>query len=333
MTREIPIIDLTPFHNDDAEGKQAVARAVDAACREMGFLVISGHGVDGSLEKELYHQGRAFFDLGQDEKLIVRRPRNDQNRGYIPYGEETLVRMAGGDSPPDYKEVFAIGPYDVPNDEYHAGPGSYPNFAPNLWPQQPIGLQGAMKAYFTTMDGLMGLVLRAMALALDLPEHWFAGRIDKPTSQLRLLYYPPPAGDMEPGQLRCGEHSDVGMLTILRNEVAPGGLEVRSPSGEWILAPAIDGTFIVNLGDLMQRWTNDRWVSTKHRVAVPPADVRAGSHRMSIAHFCGPNYDQMVECMETCTSPDHPARYEPVLVHDYRNKRFAAGAGPNVAAE
>jgi isopenicillin N synthase-like dioxygenase len=121
------------------------------------------------------------------------------------------------------------------------------------------------------------------------------------------------------------------MMTILRNEDRPGGLQVRRRDGQWIAAPAIDNTFVVNLGDLMMRWTNDRWLSTPHRVIEPPAEQRAGSRRMSIGFFVGPNYDAMVECLPGCSDTAHPAKYEPVSAHDYRTGRFAAGAGLKTA--
>jgi isopenicillin N synthase-like dioxygenase len=182
--------------------------------------------------------------------------------------------MAGGDSPPDYKEVFAIGPDDVPEDGYFTGPGSYPSFAPNLWPDAPADLQPRMLTYWRQMEKLMRVIGEALAIALDLPDDAFADVLDgRHTSQLRLLHYPPPIGNIEPGQLRAGEHSDVGMMTILRNDPVPGGLQVKVREGEWIDAPAVENTFILNIGDLLMRWTNDRFVSTLHRVMVPPGDA------------------------------------------------------------
>ena len=129
--------------------------------------------------------------------------------------------------------------------------------------------------------------------------------------------------------MRAGEHSDVGMMTILRNDPVPGGLQVKIREGEWIDAPAVDNTFILNIGDLLMRWTNDRFVSTLHRVMVPPLDAVGETRRLSIGFFVGPRYNATVECLPTCCGPDDPPKYAPVLVDDYRTNRFAAGAGDN----
>ncbi|MDA1308920.1 MAG: isopenicillin N synthase family oxygenase [Proteobacteria bacterium] len=332
MSTQIPIIDLARFETGDAATTATAARELDQVCRDIGFLVVSNHGVPVSVQQALYGAGSGFFDLPMAQKMTVRRPTNDQNRGYIPYGEETLARMHGGETPPDYKEVFAIGPFDLPDDDYHSQARSYPNFAPNLWPSAPGELQPAMRAYFTEVDNLSRRLARYFALALDLPMEWFADKLDRHGSQLRLLHYPAPDRDLEPGQLRCGAHTDLGMMTILRNEEAAGGLQVRPRGGDWIDAPAVDDTFVVNIGDLLMRWTNDRWVSTPHRVAVPEVEARSRSRRLSIGYFTRPNYDAPISCIETCADADNPVKYETTTVKAYNDERFARGAGPREAA-
>jgi isopenicillin N synthase-like dioxygenase len=332
MTEQIPIVDLARFETGDTATTAAAARELDQICREIGFLVISGHGVSATVQQALHDAGSAFFDLPMDAKMTVRRPTNDQNRGYIPYGEETLARMHGGDTPPDYKEVFAIGPFDLPADDYHSQERSYPNFAPNLWPGQPKALEPAMRAYFTELDKLSRRLARYFALALDLPSDWFTDKLNHHGSQLRLLHYPAPDRELEAGQLRCGAHTDLGMMTILRNQKAEGGLQVQPRGRDWIDAPAIDNTFVVNIGDLLMRWTNDRWVSTPHRVAVPEVEARSQSRRMSIGYFTRPNYDVPISCIETCADADNPTKYETTTVKAYNDERFARGAGPKEAA-
>ena len=328
----IPVLDLRRFESADPTVVAGAAGELDDICREIGFLVISNHGVAVETQDALYHAGRSFFDLRLEAKMTVRRPFHDQNRGYIPYGEETLARMHGGDTPPDFKEVFAIGPFDLPDDRYHSQERSYPNFAPNLWPSAPTALEPAMKTYFLAVEDLSRRLARCFALALGLPADWFADKLDRHGSQLRLLHYPAPTHDLEAGQLRCGVHTDLGMMTILRNEAATGGLQVRPRGSDWIDAPAIDNTFIVNIGDLLMRWTNDRWVSTPHRVTVPAADARSRSRRMSIGYFTRPNYDAPIACIGTCTDASHPARYAPTTVKEYNDARFARGAGPQPAS-
>lgn len=330
MPDAIPVIDISALQSDDAGRRLDAALRLVAAAEDLGFAVLSGHGVSPALGDELRDAGLRFFDRPAEEKLRIRRPRNDQNRGYIPYGEETLVRMSGGDSPPDIKEVFAIGPDAFPDEPYFTGPESYPNFAPNLWPEQPQDLRPRMLAYWRAMEGLMRRIARGLALGMDLPEDTFEEVLgDKHVSHLRLLHYPPLSEAVKAGQLRAGEHTDLGMMTILRNDPVPGGLQVRRRNGEWIDAPGLADTFILNIGDLLMRWSNDRLVSTPHRVAVPPQDAGTGARRLSIGYFVIPKYDAVVSCLPTCAGPGNPAKYGPITVHDYRTQRFAAGAGTN----
>ena len=334
MPATIPIVDFASFRDGAAATRQRIAMQLHDAATTLGFVVIDGHGIAPMLGQHLRDVGLDFFARPLEQKLSVRRPRNDQNRGYIPYGEETLVRMSGGESPPDAKEVFAIGPDNFPDNDYYTGPQSYPNFAPNLWPPENPQLRQAMLSYWQAMEALMRMLGEAFALGLALPADTFADVLDDThSSQLRLLHYPPLSTPAQPGQLRAGEHSDVGMMTILRNDPVPGGLQVKARDGTWLDAPAIADTYILNIGDLLMRWTNDRLISTAHRVAVPPVGVGERTRRLSIGFFVGPRYNAIVECLPTCQSKSEPAKYAPISVHDYRTGRFAAGAGDNAPFE
>jgi isopenicillin N synthase-like dioxygenase len=232
--------------------------------------------------------------------------------------------MHGAETPPDYKEVFAIGPDEVPDEPYFTCARAYPDFAPNLWPDGSRGLRPAMLRYYQGMLDLTRLLAKIYALALGMPEEFFVEHLSGHACQLRLLHYPAPESELAAQQLRCGAHTDLGLCTILRNEDVPGGLEVCTRDGEWISAPAIADTFVVNIGDLMMRWTNDRWRSTPHRVAVPAAEARAHSRRLSIGFFVVPNYDAEVVCVD---EPGVAAKYPPIIAREYRTGRFAAGAG------
>ena len=330
MADHIPVIDLAPIISGDSGAKTQAAMELGSAAQALGFAVVAGHGIDPLIGTALRDTALRFFDLPLEEKMAIRRPKNDQNRGYIPYGEETLVRMAGGDSPPDYKEVFAIGPDSVPDEPYFTGPGSYPSFAPNLWPAAPEYLRPRMLAYWKSMETLMRIIAEALAISLSLPGDTFADLLDRThTSQLRLLHYPTIGRDVAPGQLRAGAHTDVGMMTILRNDPVPGGLQIKMCDGSWVDAPAVDDSYILNIGDLLMRWSNDRFVSTAHRVVLPPVGTGEDSRRLSIGFFVGPRYNAMVECLPTCCNRDDQPRYAPISVHDYRTSRFAAGAGDN----
>jgi isopenicillin N synthase-like dioxygenase len=321
-----PVVDIAPWLVGGKNGRSAVAQTVRTACESIGFFAVVGHRVPPGIVADMRATSRAFFDLPLADKMAVARPRPEQNRAYHAEGTETLARLGGKESPPDYKEVFAIGPPDVPADDawYHRLPGAYPNYAPNLWPANPVGFEHAWRRYWTAMEDLQDTLCRIFAAALDLPDDWFAPHLARHCSMLRALNYPPQRVPPQPGQLRAGEHTDLGMLTILKNEAADGGLEVRDLGGRWHAAPTVEDGFIVNIGDLLMRWTNDRFRSTPHRVANPQAG--GGARRLSIAYFVAPSYDAVIECVPTCRSPGMPPRYAPITVAAYRNARFAATA-------
>ena len=329
----IPIIDVSPLlaRNDDAAMRDVGAQ-LDEACRTIGFFGVTGHGVSDDTIACLYREAYAFFDRPYEEKMTVARPRPEQNRGYIRTGDETLARLAGKETPPDMKELFAIGPFDWPEDAYHTSPAAYPSFAPNRWPACAPGLEPAMKAYWAAVERLATAIASGFAVGLGLPLDYFAGKIGRNTSQLRVMHYPEQTVPPAPGQLRAGEHTDLGMMTILTSDNDRGGLQVKRRGGDWLDVPVIEGAFMVNIGDLMMRWTNDIWISTPHRVVNPPADAGAASRRLSIGYFFIPDYDTPIACIESCRSQANPAKYETLTVHDYRTARFAATAGLKAAS-
>jgi isopenicillin N synthase-like dioxygenase len=328
MTASIPLIDIAAFVGSGAGAadQAGVVAAVEQACRDTGFLGVTGHGVPRPVITQLVEAAYGFFDLPMDEKLRVRRPKPEQNRGYIPPGDETLARLRGAETPPDLKELFAIGPFDLPDEPYFTGPAAYPSFAPNRWPVRPAGLTPALRAYWRALEGLAHTMGRIFARALALPDGFFETKTDRHISQLRIMHYPPPAAPPLPGQLRAGEHADLGMMTLLYSDNDVGGLQLKDRDGRWVDAPLLPDAFLINLGDLMMRWTNDRWISTQHRVVNPPASADWRSRRLSIGMFWIPNYDAEIACIESCRG-DAPARYAPVTVSAYRTERFARTAG------
>lgn len=325
MSTDFPIIDLTALLRSEtaAAACPGIAREVRHACEATGFFAITGHGVPVAAITELVAQAYAFFDRPMSEKLAVKRPRPEQNRGYIGPGEERLARLRGDETPPDLKELYTVGPFDTPDTPYFTGPAAYPSFAPNLWPERPAGLRPALEAYWQELVRVARLLCRVFANALDLPPGFFADRIDKHISQLRIMHYPAPQTDPLPGQLRAGAHSDLGLMTLLYGDNDIGGLEVMDRDGRWVPVPVIDGAFTVNLGDLMMRWTNDRWRSTLHRVVNPPPAAGSRSRRLSVGMFVIPNYDAVVEPV---SGPGVAAKYPPITVADYRTSRFASTA-------
>ncbi len=308
MSGTVPLIDIAAYRTGEAGAKARLAAEIDAACREIGFLVITGHGVDPKLIAEMHRVSHAYFARPFWEKMRFKMPA-DRYRGYTPFGAESLSYSLDDVAPPDIKESFSIGAFDHAADEYHFGPAGARYFAPNFWPDQPADMRAIWEAYYAEMERLAGDLMRLFALALGLDEHWFDDKIDRHITNFSVIHYP---GQTEiapaEGQRRAGAHTDYGSLTIIQTDTDVGGLEVCRRDGGWEAVPWLPDTFVVNLGDLMAEWTNDRWVSTLHRVANPPAE-RADESKTSLLFFHQPNYDAVVECIPTCTGPDNPPKY------------------------
>ena len=306
----VPVVDIAPYLAGGDAQKAAVAQAVDRACRRIGFLIVAGHGVPFAVIDDALAATWAFFDLGDAEKRQWISPKGDFRRGYLPVGGNALAYTLDRESPPDLIEAFTFGRFDLPQTPYYRAHRET-WFEPNIWPTRPPGFRERLCTYYRAMERLAETLMRIFALALDMPEAFFADKIDRHITAMRLNHYAEASRPPLPGQLRAGAHSDYGSLTILMATDAAGGLQVRGDDGTWCDVAPVPGTFIVNLGDLMAQWTNDRWVSTLHRVVNPPAARRAGSRRASIAFFHQPNHDALIECLPTCRQPDDPPRYAP----------------------
>jgi isopenicillin N synthase-like dioxygenase len=318
----VPLVDIAPYHTGIAEKKRAVAAQIGEACRDIGFLVIAGHGVSAALIDAVDEASRAFFDLPLEEKMRVARPAADVTRGYIAIEGESVARSRGEYAPGDLNESLMIGPVDVEEGDYYRSPAAGKHFYPNLWPERPAALRQVYTAYYRVMSDLCCTVMRLFALALDQPETFFDGKIDKHISRLRVRNYPAPAVPPQTGQLRAGAHSDYGSLTILKTEDKPGGLQVHTKAGTWVDVPIVPGCFVVNLGDLMARWTNDHWVSTLHRVVNPPMEAASMSRRQSLVFFHNPNYDAVIECIPSCQGPGNPAKYPVTTSGEHLRSQF-----------
>lgn len=320
---EVPVLDITPLRCGDVAARRRLAGEIDRACRDIGFLVISGHSVSEDLLAEVTAVSRAFFALETEEKLRIARPAPDIARGYIGLGAESVARSQGVlDAPGDLNESLMIGPVDVPDAPYYHAPAAGQHFYPNLWPAWPTTLRLLYERCFRELSHLAATIMRGFALALDLDEGFFDPLIDRHISRLRVRRYPAQLTPPAPGQLRVGAHRDYGSLTILRTEDAPGGLQVFTRAGEWLDVPIIPETFIINIGELMARWTNDRWIATLHRVVNPPRAKAHDSERLSIVFFHNPNYDAVISCLPSCTSPDAPPRYPPTTSGAHLHSQF-----------
>jgi isopenicillin N synthase-like dioxygenase len=321
----VPLIDISKFDSTDPEERREVVESVSTACREIGFLLVTGTQVPAQIEETTVRECNKFFGLELDEKLAVCRPDPSHIRGYSGVGTEALSQLEKDRAPPDLKEVFDVGPYDLPaEDDYFSPEKAGASFAPNVWPKKLPSLRPAMSAYFLAMEDLAEKMARIFALALELPESYFLSKIDRHISILRANFYAKQLVPPLPNQLRGGGHTDYTAYTILwQQEVPGGGLQVRDKHGEWIDVPVIPGSFVVNIGDSLARWTNDLWVSTMHRVVNPPPEIAHETDRLSLVFFFQPNYDAIIECIETCQGPDNPAKYAPIANGDYLAQKFA----------
>lgn len=307
----VPVIDISCSISGDEAARRVLAKEIDRACRDIGFFTIVGHGIDEALVERVKALSASFFALPATEKSSYKAaPGVKGIRGYRGVGDESLSYSLGRAAPPDYKETFRVGRVDVPDDDYHhAHLDRY--FAPNPWPQRPAEFRAVWEAYYRAMEELSARLMRLFALALDLPERFFADKIDRHISHLQANLYPDQDVPPQPDQLRAGAHSDYGSLTVLRQENKPGGLQVQAVDGTWADVATVPHSFVINIGDLMAYWTNDRWRSTLHRVVNPPREAFGSSARLSLVFFHQPNHDARVECLPSCIDADHPAKYAP----------------------
>lgn len=306
----IPVIDIKPYLEGTADGRMKVAQEINKACEEIGFFIIVGHGVDEALIDKTYRSASDFFHLPVEEKLKIRQPAPSISRGYTPIKGESLSAGIGMGSPGDLKEMIDMGPVDVPGGEYYERPEAGNHFHPNLWPELPHGFEDTMKTYYRRANRLANDLMGLFALALKLPEDFFFDKLDRNMSALRVICYPEQAELPEPGQVRAGAHTDYGTLTILMSDQSAGGLQAQHRDGYWVDVVPEPGSYVINIGDVMQMWTNDRWVSTMHRVVNPPREVATTARRHSVVFFHQPNYDAIIETLPSCFDADHPKKYD-----------------------
>jgi isopenicillin N synthase-like dioxygenase len=284
----VPIVDIAGLASGDIAVRQAVADELGRAAREVGFLYVTGHGLDENLTQDLRRVAEAFFAQPLDAKLGSYIGRSTNHSGYVPEGEEVF---AGGKI--DKKEAYDLG-LDCAQDD-----GRAPMLGPNLWPDFP-GFREAAGAYYAAVAGLARRMFGGFALALGMAEDHFAAHLTAPPSQLRMIHYPfdPQA---EPDQQGIGVHTDYEFFTLLQG-TAPG-LEVLNGAGDWVDVPPIPGAFVVNIGDMLQAWTNGVFTATTHRVR------KVGEERYSFPFFATCDYWTVVEPHGRFVTPQRPARY------------------------
>jgi isopenicillin N synthase-like dioxygenase len=293
---------------------------------------LTKHGIPKSRVDEVFAKSAAFFALDQDSKDKLGWTTPDSNRGYVSYGREKVTNATSVEevqalraANPDLKESIEIGRDDIPS-------------LPNQWPSEDLvnGFKATMKAFFATCLELQISVMRALALGLGLEETFFDKLVDAGDNNLRLLHYPPVPKDtfQKPNTVRAGEHSDYGTITLLFQDTR-GGLQVRSPKGTFVNATPIEGTIVINAGDLLARWANGRIASTKHRVVEPPPpsenslseeEKQRGSYpaRYSVAYFGNPNFDAWIEALPGTYKQEEDKKYPGIISGDYLVQRLTA---------
>ena len=306
-TRAIPLIDFAPAFRGEPGGLDAVAARVRHACETVGFFYLAGHGAPAEVVDGAFAASREFHAMPLEDKQALQL--NENNIGYLGVnqsvqGASTIHKATR----PNYNESFFIS-HDRGAEHPDVRAGT-PLRGRNRWPVGHEAMRAAMVRYFKTLESLGERMLPVLARALDLPAGWFAPLFrNEAHLNLRFLHYPPQDSD-DPEQFGQGPHTDNSFITMLAREDVPG-LAVLLPSGEWLAPPVIAGTFLVNLGNIMKRWSNDRFLSTPHGVLND-----SGKDRYSIAFFYSPNVDALIDCVPTCVGPDNPARYERAIYRD-----------------
>ena len=285
---QIPLIDLR------SAPAEVLASRIDRALCEAGFFAISGHDVPEAVVAAAFDAGHRFFALPESDKARWHIDGWPLKRGFDPIGWQSLDPA----NPPDVKESFYLGVEQI---------------GPNQWPDEALvpGFHAACTAYSAAMQQLAVRLMCLFAQALGLPAGHFDAFMRHPTCTTRLLHYPPQPVQAAPGQIGCGAHTDWGALTLLAQDDT-GGLQVRAPDGQWIDVVPQPGTFVVNAGDMMQRWTNDRWPSTLHRVINRSQPGGLPRDRWSIAYFYDLDDEAVILPLAPCVSAERPARYGPI---------------------
>jgi len=301
----VPVIDFEPFRSGTEAERKEVARQLHYAAHEVGFMSLINHGMPREQRDRIFQQSTSFFGEEDAIKQAVAYQDTETNTGYVAVKRESLDPT--GDA--DLKEAF-----NVKCPIGHA--------EKNRWPSRPEGFRGEIEGLYDACVELSNRVLEAFALALDMPEDFFTSRHTERNQTLRLLHYPPLPEGMEIGgsQWRAGAHSDYGSLTLLFQDDV-GGLEVQSLDGEWLAVEPDPDAVLINTGDLMERWTNDIYRSTKHRVGPPPAS-KAHRDRYSMVFFCSPDSQCVIEPLDSCTDPERPPRYSPVTTREHLLERL-----------
>jgi len=302
----IPVIDLGPYRRGAPGAREVAAAELRYALEQIGFFIIVDHGVAQDLIDRAFAEARRFHDLPLERKMALRM--NEHNNGYMAMNRYAVwTSEVNTNTRPDLNEAFFVKRERSSDDRLVRAGRRFAG--PNRWPADLPGFRETVLAYIDAVDALARELMPVCSVALDLPPDYFDRAFAESQFSFRLSHYPPvPAAE---NQFGIAPHTDANFLTFLAQSDVPG-LQVRMPSGAWLDVPYVSGSFAVNSGDMLARWTNGRFKSTPHR-AVPPV----AGHRYAIPFFLGPHMDTVIDCLPTCQGPDRPPRYPAITYEQY----------------
>ncbi|MCJ1317844.1 hypothetical protein MMC15_003171 [Xylographa vitiligo] len=323
----IPLIDFHTLLSTSPSAKAETSRAILSAFEEDGFLYLENVPIAPSTLSEVFSHSKRFFERGQWQKDSLAWTTPSSNRGYVARGREKASNNLSRDevqkeksSNPDLKESFEIG---------REGVEGHPNQWPHIFDAEGAHFKKTMKEFYLECKEMHRLIMSAIAIGMGLDEHYFDRMVIKGDNNLRLLHYPSVKKEVfekNKGQVRAGAHSDYGSVTLLFQDMR-GGLQVQTSAGDWLDVTPIEGTVVVNAGDLLARWTNDLIKSTKHRVVEPPISEEGMDEypaRYSVVYFCNPDFDTWIEALPGTWEKDkYGKKYEGINCGDYLVQRLS----------
>jgi isopenicillin N synthase-like dioxygenase len=322
----IPVIDLGPYLAGVPDALETAAAELRFALEEIGFFILMNHAVPQPLIDQTFAAAKRFHALPLAAKMALRM--NEHNNGYMAMGRYAVwTSEVNANDKPDLNEAFFIKRERRPDDLLRSLDRRF--LGPNRWPDHLPGFREDILAYTKAMDALTLRILPLCAVALDLPPEYFNTAFADSQFSFRLSHYPPVKAEVN--QFGIAPHTDANFLTFLAQTDVPG-LQVRLPSGDWLDVPYVPGSYAVNSGDMMARWTNGRFKSTPHR-ALPPV----GQHRYAIPFFLGPQIDTLIACLPTCQGPENPPKFPPITyeayLHWWYDANYNAAVQHDIAGE
>jgi isopenicillin N synthase-like dioxygenase len=302
----IPVVDLAQFLSGDESKKQAFVAELGKAYEEVGFVAVKNHGIPDDLIQDLYRHVQEFFSMPIDEKKKYEVPGLAGQRGYTSFGKE----HAKGSDAPDLKEFFQYG------QEVQGAADLYP---PNVKVDEVKGFNETFQKAYRAFEKSGRALLQAIAIYLGLEEHYFDGHVEAGNSILRAIHYPPITSEPK-SSIRAEQHEDINLITLLVGASADG-LQILTKQGEWVGVTSLPEQIVVNVGDMLQRLTNNRLKSTTHRVVNPPREFWHTS-RFSIPFFLHPKSGMSLACLESCITQDRPKAYDDITAGEYLDERL-----------